>query len=150
MNAERARAFLLSLPHVVETSQWDGVVFWVGDKAFGGKMFVLMDPESGTNSHHPLLSYPAGQEHFHELCEVEGLHPAPYLARMFWIAAEHWDVFRDREWEGEFRAAHTLTLAKVPPGARALLELPRAEQNKLIAERRKVLAAKAAAKKLRA
>ena len=146
MNAERARAFLLSLPHVVETSQWDGLVFWVGDKAIGGKMFVLVDPESATSGH-PLLSYPAGQERFHELCELEGFRPAPYLARMFWIAAERWDVFQDREWELELRAGHALTLAKLPPRTRTLLELPRAEQKKLITERRKVLAAKAAKKK---
>ena len=148
MNAERARAYLLSLPYVVETSQWDGVVFWVGDKAIGGKMFVLMNPESGTSGHHPLLSYPAGPERFHELCEVEGLRPAPYLARLFWIAAEGWNVFRDREWEAELSAGHALTLAKVPSRTRALLDLPKAEQKKLITERRKVIAAKAAAKKL--
>lgn len=149
MNAERFRTFLLSLPHVVETAQWDGVVFWVGDKAIGGKMFVLMNPESGSSGHHPLLSYPAGQDHFHELCEVEGLRPAPYLARMFWIAAERWDIFRDREWEAELRAGHALTLAKLPHRTRALLKLPQSEQKKLITERRKVLAAKTA-KKLQA
>ncbi len=146
MNAERARAFLLSLPHVVETSQWDGLVFWVGDKVLGGRMFVLMNPEFASSGHHPLLSYPAGPERFHELCEVEGLRPAPYLARMFWIAAERWDVFGDREWETEFRAGHARTLAKLPPRTRALLELPKAEQKRCIADRRKVLAAKAAAK----
>ena len=42
MNVELLRAFLLSLPHVEETMQWgDNLVFWVGDKAIGGKMFAL-------------------------------------------------------------------------------------------------------------
>ena len=33
MDTERARAFLLSLPHVAETMQWGAnLVFWAGDK----------------------------------------------------------------------------------------------------------------------
>ncbi len=149
MNAERIRALLLSLPNVVETSQWDGLVFWVGDKAIGGKMFVLMNPEFDSSGHHALLSFPAGPERFHELCELDGIRPAPYLARIFWVAAEHWGVFRDREWEAELRAGHALTMAKLTPRTRVLLALPQAEQKKLIAERRKLLAARAEAKKLR-
>ena len=44
MDAERARAFLLSLPHVAETMQWGAnLVFWVGDKSLGGKMFALVN-----------------------------------------------------------------------------------------------------------
>ena len=42
MDAERFRAYLLTLPHVVETAQWGGLVFWVGDKSIGGKMFVMV------------------------------------------------------------------------------------------------------------
>ena len=42
MDAERLREYVLSLPHVVETMQWGAnLVFWVGDKAIGGKMFAL-------------------------------------------------------------------------------------------------------------
>ena len=41
MDAERVREYLLQLPHVVETMQWGAnLVFWVGDKAIGGKMFA--------------------------------------------------------------------------------------------------------------
>ena len=37
-------AFLLTLPHTVETRQWgNNLVFWVGDKAIGGKMFALIN-----------------------------------------------------------------------------------------------------------
>ena len=39
---QNEREFLLQLPHVVETMQWGAnLVFWVGDKAIGGKMFAL-------------------------------------------------------------------------------------------------------------
>ena len=44
MDAERVREFLLQLPHVVETMQWGAnLVFWVGDKAIGGKMFAVLN-----------------------------------------------------------------------------------------------------------
>ena len=42
MDAERLREYLLRLPNVVETMQWGAnLVFWVGDKAIGGKMFAV-------------------------------------------------------------------------------------------------------------
>ena len=144
MNVDRAREFLLKLPHVVEAEQFGGLVFWVGDKALGGKMFVMVNPESGAGKP---ISYPAGEEHFHELCEQEGIVPAPYLARIFWVSAERWDVLRNSQWEYELRAAHALTLAKLPPKTRAALELPAAELKKLLKERRALLAAREAAAK---
>jgi len=144
MNAERAREFLLSLPHVLETPQWGGIVFWVGDKAIGGKMFVMLNPDAGEGFP---ISYPVGQERFNELLELEGLRPAPYMARIFWVAAERWDVFRDREWQEQLTAAHEITYAKLPPKTKSILAMTKAEQKKVVAERRKALAAKAAAKK---
>jgi predicted DNA-binding protein (MmcQ/YjbR family) len=140
MDAERARAFLLTLPHVLETEQWGhNLVFWVGDKAIGGKMFALVDLDSGT---HGKISYSAGAERFAELVEIEGLYPAPYFARIYWIAASRWDVFRDTEWQEELRAAHRLTLAKLTPRTRTMLGLPPRELRRLVAERRAVLAAR--------
>jgi predicted DNA-binding protein (MmcQ/YjbR family) len=141
MDAERARKFLLKLPHVVETMQWgDNLVFWVGDKAIGGKMFVLVNLDG---SERGVISYAAGPERFAELVEREGIVPAPYFARIFWVAVEHWGVLRDREWEAELAAAHAITLAKLPKGVREVLALPERARAKLIAERRKALAAQA-------
>jgi predicted DNA-binding protein (MmcQ/YjbR family) len=143
MDVERIRTYLLGLPHVVETMQWgDNLVFWVGDKAVGGKMFCLVDLDA---RQHGVISFSAGPERFAELVEVEGMKPAPYMARIHWVAAERWDVLRNAEWESELRAAHAITLGKLPKGVLAVLKLPERELGKLIAERRKVLAGKAAA-----
>ncbi len=145
MNAERIRGFLLNLPHVVETMQWgNNLVFWVGDKAIGGKMFTLLDIDGGGAA---VASFSAGPETYLELLELPGLIPAPYMARIHWIAAEHWDVFRPSEWEVYLRRAHDLTLAKLPPRTLAVLAMRAPERRRLIAERRKLLAEKAAAKK---
>jgi predicted DNA-binding protein (MmcQ/YjbR family) len=147
MNAERVREFLLGLPNVVETAQWGGIVFWVGDKAIGGKMMAMVNPDPGGGLP---ISYPAGQERMAELVELEGIRPAPYMARIFWVAVERWDVFRTSEWESELRAAHTLTLEKLPPKAKKALAMSKSEQKKVVAEQRRILAAKDAAKKSKA
>lgn len=146
MDAERARAFLLTLPHVVETQQWgDNLVFWVGDKAIGGKMFVLLDLGSGLSK--GVVSFSAGPERFNELLELEGAIPAPYMARIHWVAAEHWGVLRNAEWEKVLTAAHAITLGKLLPKVRRALLLPQREQKRLIVERRRLLAEREAAKK---
>lgn len=144
MDADRLRAFLLTLPHVTETLQWGAsLVFWVGDKAIGGKMFTVLSlDQNSIGRGRSVISYAAGPTRFPDLLEREGLHPAPYLARAHWIAAEHWQVFRNPEWEAELRAAHDLILAKLPPRTRATLALPAAQQRRLIADRRKVLDAR--------
>jgi predicted DNA-binding protein (MmcQ/YjbR family) len=142
MDAERARRFLLTLPHVVETMQWgDNLVFWVGDKAIGGKMFVLVSLDSGGEG---VVSFAAGAERFAELVEQEGLKPAPYFARIFWVAAEGWAALRDKEWEAELRAAHAMTLAKLPKGVLTVLALPERERAKAVAARKKAKAKKKA------
>jgi predicted DNA-binding protein (MmcQ/YjbR family) len=143
MNAESAREFLLKLPHVVETEQWGGLVFWVGDKAVGGKMFVMMNLEAGQQP----IFYPAGQERMTSLLELEGIVPAPYMARIYWVAAERWGVFRQAEWESELRAAHALTYEKLPSRVKGVLALPKAELKKLVAERRVLLAERERTKK---
>ena len=145
MNAERIRDFLLSLPHVVETRQWgDSLLYWVGDKAIGGKMCAVMALDGRAIG--ALVAYPASAERFAELVELEGIEPAKYLARLKWVSAMRWDVFRWGEREAELRAAHAITLAKLPSKTRAVLAMTKGEQKKIVTERRKVLAARVAAK----
>ena len=137
MDAEKMRAMLLKLPHVAETMQWGAnLVFWVGDKSIGGKMFAVLDLDGKGG---PVISYCAGPERFAELVEREGVMPAPYLARAHWVAVERWDVFRSAEWKSELEAAHALIYAKLPKRTRDVLAMPDAK--KLIAARKKKLAA---------
>ena len=148
MDAERLRAYLLTLPHVAETMQWGAnLVFWVGDKAIGGKMFALINldepAEQAASKPQLILSYSAGPERYGELVERECLVPAPYMARIHWVAAESWQVFTDAEWKRELRSAYEITLAKLPKKVRAVLALPAVEQRRMIAMSRKQLEASA-------
>jgi predicted DNA-binding protein (MmcQ/YjbR family) len=144
MDAERLREYLLRLPHAVETMQWGAnLVFWVGDKAIGGKMFALLNLDEDQNG---VLSFPAGPERYAELLETEGVFPAPYLARAHWVAIRHWRVFPGSELEQLLNSGHALTYNKLPPKTRKVLALPLPEQRKLVKERKKLLAARSSAR----
>jgi predicted DNA-binding protein (MmcQ/YjbR family) len=123
MDAERTRAFLSSLPHVVETAsetaRWGNkLVFRVGDQAVGGKMCAQIDFEDDGQA---VLSFAADPEHFRDLIERDGVIPAPYRARLHWIALERWSAIPDAELKGLLRGAVTLTFGRLPKRTRDLL-----------------------------
>jgi predicted DNA-binding protein (MmcQ/YjbR family) len=140
MDAESARRYLLRLPHVVETMQWGAnLVFWVGDKAIGGKMFALVDLDEARNPAKPppVLSFYAGAETYSSLLERAGVVPAPYLARLKWVALADWHVYRQAELEKPLAAAHAGVLATLPKRTRDLLALPAKQRAAPVAERRR-------------
>ena len=140
MDSERAREFLLTLPDAEETLQWGAsLVFWVGDKAIGGKMFAVLHLDDHART---VMSFAAGPEGFAELTECDGIIPAPYLARAHWVALERWSALRDEELETWLRAARDLIAAKLPKRTQAVLAMPSTARRKLIAERRRVLTAR--------
>jgi predicted DNA-binding protein (MmcQ/YjbR family) len=140
MDNERIREICLALPHVTETLNWGHhLVYWVGDRDVGGKMFAMTDVDgTGTG----VLWFHCGAERFHELMEREGIFGAPHLARAFWVAVERWDTLRAREVEDELARAHALIYEKLSKGTKTLLSSPEKERAKLIRERKKTVAAK--------
>lgn len=138
MDNEKVRELCLGLPHVTETVSWGHhLVFWVGDKAIGGKMFALIHLDGeGTG----VLWFHCGAERYTELLEVEGIIPAPYMARAHWVTVERWDVLRHREFEEELRRAHDLIYAKLPKRTKDLLAMPEKDRLKIVRERKAALA----------
>jgi predicted DNA-binding protein (MmcQ/YjbR family) len=138
MDAERAREYLLRLPHVAETMQWGAnLVFWVGDKAIGGKMFAVLNLDEDQKA---VVSFAAGPERYAELLETEGVFPAPYLARAHWVSIRHWGVLRSSELEELLKLGHGLIYNKLPKKTRDVLAMPAAAQRKLLKDRKKLLA----------
>jgi predicted DNA-binding protein (MmcQ/YjbR family) len=141
MDNERVRKICMGLPHVVESVGWGHhLVFWVGDKAIGGKMFALIHLEGGGTG---VLWFHCGAERYQELLETEGIIPAPYMAKSYWVTIERWDVLRPPEIEEDLRQAHDLIYEKLPKRTKAVLAMPDKERHKIIRERKKVLAAQA-------
>ena len=146
MDNERIREICLGLPHAKETVNWGHhLVYWVGDRNIGGKMFAMTDLD-GTGF--GVLWFHCGSERFYELLEIEGISASPYLAKARWVTMERWDVLRPREIEDELKRAHELIHAKLPKQTRNLLAMPDAERNLILRERKKVLAARTKSKKV--
>lgn len=120
MDVESARAYLRNLPHVAETMQWGAkLVYWVGDKSIGGKMFAVLDLDEDRKA---VCSFAAGPELYAELLEIEGVFPAPYLARAHWVALRHWKALTTRDLEQHFKHAHALVRGKLPRKTQILLK----------------------------
>jgi predicted DNA-binding protein (MmcQ/YjbR family) len=137
MDNERIRAICMAMPHVAETLNWGHhLVYWVGDRDIGGKMFAMTDVD-GTGF--GVLWFHCGAERFHELLEVESISASPYLAKAHWVTVERWDALRPRQIEEELKRAYALIYEKLPPRAKKILAMPDAERKKIIRERKKVL-----------
>ncbi len=140
MDNERIREICLTLPNTAETFNWGHhLVYWVGDREIGGKMFAMTDVD-GTGR--GVLWFHCGAERFYELLEIEGIFPAPHLARAHWVAVERWNVLRPREIEEELRRAHELIYNKLPKRTKELLALPEKERAKVIREKKKLASAR--------
>jgi predicted DNA-binding protein (MmcQ/YjbR family) len=140
MDDERLREFLLKLPYVEETMQWgENLVFWAGDKAIGGKMFAVANLDEDGKC---VLSFAAGAERYNELLENDGVIPAPYFARIYWVCLERWDALPERELKELLTRAHERVFAKLPKRTKDVLAMPPAQRRKLIVERRKLLASR--------
>lgn len=135
MDAEQVRDYLYTLPHIEETMQWGAnLVYWVGNKSIGGKMFALVNLDQDGRA---VISFHAGPDRYAELLENEGVIPAPYMARIHWVALERWDALRRSELFELLSAAHGLVYARLPKKTKDALALPSATCRKLIAEKRK-------------
>jgi predicted DNA-binding protein (MmcQ/YjbR family) len=104
MTLDEIRAFSLSLRHVTEKVQWgDDLVFKVG-----GKMFCVAF--LGVPTH---LSFRPSDEHRLELLEIEGVIPAPYMARAGWVSVREMQAVNAAEIKKGIRASYDYYFAKL-------------------------------------
>jgi predicted DNA-binding protein (MmcQ/YjbR family) len=146
MDNERIRAICMALPNTAETVNWGHhLVYWVGDRDIGGKMFAMTDLD-GSGIRRALVPLRSGA-----LPRIAGggrhLSASPYLAKAHWVTVERWDALRPRQIEDELRRAHALIYDKLPKRTKTLLALPEKERTKLIRDRKKLLEARAKASK---
>jgi predicted DNA-binding protein (MmcQ/YjbR family) len=105
MNIEWLRNFCLSLPKVTEDVKWGNDLCFL----IGGKMFCV----TGTGGE-LTASFKCDEEDFNELCEREGIIPAPYLARNKWVYVQRASAFSKNEWEHYIQKSYKLVAAKLP------------------------------------
>jgi predicted DNA-binding protein (MmcQ/YjbR family) len=117
MDIESVRSFCLSLPHADEKVQWgNDLLFRIGEKMFA---VAALEP-----SHGVALSFKCTPEKFAELVELQGVIPAPYMARHHWVGLQRFDSLPDRELKPLLTNAYNLVLEKLPKKVRASLEAP--------------------------
>ncbi|MGH9943971.1 MAG: MmcQ/YjbR family DNA-binding protein [Pyrinomonadaceae bacterium] len=114
MDVETIRRFCLSLPHATEGVQWDNDLLF----RVGGKIFAVVSLDRAPNR----LSFKCAPEKFAELCEQDGITPAPYMARHYWVTLERPDALAASETKALVRNSYEMVWAKLTNKARAELE----------------------------
>jgi predicted DNA-binding protein (MmcQ/YjbR family) len=111
MNPDWLRTHCLSLPHTTEEILWgDDLVFKIGGKMYAAAVLV---------PNKIALSFKCTPEEFAELVERPGIIPAPYSARMHWVALEREDALTRTEIKQRVSRSYELVFAKLPKRAQA-------------------------------
>ena len=109
------RAFCLSLPHATEDVQWEHNLLF----RIAGKMFCIANLEPAVSP--TKIAFKCTPEKFAELVEVEGIIPAPYMARNHWVAIREMDALRQPEFRELIQNSYQLVLEKLPKKKQAEL-----------------------------
>ncbi len=109
------RAFCLTLPHTTEDVQWEHDLLF----RIAGKMYCVanMEPQLVPTK----IAFKCTPEKFAELVEVEGIIPAPYMARNHWVAMIEMDALRQPEIKELIQNSYRLVLEKLPKKKQAEL-----------------------------
>jgi predicted DNA-binding protein (MmcQ/YjbR family) len=121
MRLDTLKRLGLSLPHTTVVKQWgDNLVFKIG-----GKIFLILSFDCELLEQAAFKVPPA---EFKRLTDLDGIIPAPYLARASWVAVEDFAALPAAELERLIRESYALVFAGLPKKMRATLSaLPPAQ-----------------------
>jgi predicted DNA-binding protein (MmcQ/YjbR family) len=137
------RAFCLSLPHATEDVQWEHDLLF----RIAGKMFCVANLEPGMSP--TKIAFKCTPEKFAELVEIDGIIPAPYMARNHWVAMLDMNALRQPEIKELIQKSYRMILEKLPKKMQSELGAkPSAKTSKAKPRRSKTLT-KATKAKLR-
>jgi predicted DNA-binding protein (MmcQ/YjbR family) len=108
-NIDWIRACCLSLPDTTEDIQWDTILFRIARK-----IYLLVSPDRTRKS---LICFKCTPEEFGELIEMDGIIPAPYLARNHWVAMTRLDALPRAEVRSRIRQSYDLVRSRLPKRA---------------------------------
>jgi len=108
------RELCLSLPQTTEDIQWENdLLFRIAKKIY---CVVPLEPEAAVK-----LSFKCTPEKFAELVEIDGIIPAPYMARNHWVAFVDMNALRQSEIKELIRNSYNLVVEKLPKKLQAEL-----------------------------
>ena len=114
MHIEQLRSLCLALPGTSEGIKYgDQLCFMVMGKVFCSSNVKNLDK----------ANFKVEDEIFEELCEREGIVPAPYGGAKFkWVQVTDFDCLSDAEWQHFILQAYQLVKAKLPKKVQTSLE----------------------------
>jgi predicted DNA-binding protein (MmcQ/YjbR family) len=117
VSIDRVRTICLKFPDATEQIQWgDDLVFKVS-----GKMFAVAALEGAGNA----LAFKCTPEEFVLLTERDGIVPAPYLARAYWVSLTKFDILSAAELAQRLRQSYDLVVAGLPKARRPCVSVAR-------------------------
>ena len=112
MDLDSIRNYCLSLPHATEDIQWgNDLLFRISGKIFTG---MSLDPPHS-------LSFKCTPEKFDGLIELDGIIPAPYMARNKWVMLGRLDALSDAEIKQLIQISYEMIFAKLTKKAQTEL-----------------------------
>lgn len=112
---EWVRQFCLTLPGTAEKVQWAHNLLF----SIAGKMYCIANLEPGMGP--TKISFKCTPDKFAELIEIEGVIPAPYLARNHWISLVEMNALTQKELKALIHNSYELVMAKLPKKTQAVL-----------------------------
>lgn len=109
------RDFCRTLPHTTEDVQWEHDLLF----RIAGKIYCVANLEPGNGP--TKIAFKCTPERFAELVEIEGIIPAPYMARNHWVAMTEMNALRQAELKELIRDSYQLVLEKLPKKQQAAL-----------------------------
>src|SRR5215813_8996069 len=105
MDIDSIRSHCLSLPHATEDVQWGSDLLF----RISGKIFAVMNLEPPHQ-----LAFKCTPDKFNELIELDGVIPAPYMARNKWVRLERPNALGDSEIKSLIKSSYEMVFAKLP------------------------------------
>lgn len=114
MRLHALRQFALSLPHTTVVKQWgENLVFKVG-----GKIFLIISIDGDLVE---AVGFKCSAADFRRLTDLDGIIPAPYLARASWVQVEDLAALPAAELNRCIQQSYALVWAKLPKRLQASL-----------------------------
>jgi predicted DNA-binding protein (MmcQ/YjbR family) len=113
VDIDTIRNICKKLPSATEDIKWgNDLCFLIAEKMFC--VVVLEGPLK--------ISVKVPDEEFGELCNTQGIIPAPYSARHKWILVEEPSIFNKKQWEHYINQSYDLVRAKLSKRKIAMLD----------------------------
>jgi len=103
---EWIRSYCLSLPHTTEDIQWESLLFRIARKIYATASLDGIDKSQ--------ICFKCTPEDFTELIEMDGIVPAPYMARNHWVSLTRLDALPRAELRSRILKSYELVRSKLP------------------------------------